>query len=162
MKTEIGTGGRPERRKPMRDREGVTHKVTLFEAAEAPEASTFAGATADISQRCAADRRAVDFFLTLNRFEDGRPCEIFTKATHGYQGWCDAISRLVSVLLQHGVPVDTICGQLAYANFAPCGMVPGFGIAHSFPDYLARWLNKEAKKEPERAVVGQDQRDQRD
>jgi hypothetical protein len=112
---------RPERRKPMRDREGVTHKVSLNQPGTG----------------------LVDFFITLNRFADGRPCEIFTKATHGYQGWCDAISRLVSVLLQHGVPVDTICAQLAYASFAPCGMVPGFGMAHSFPDYLARWLVRE-------------------
>ena len=121
----------PERRKPMRDREGATHKVSLNEPGVG----------------------RVDFFITLNRFSDGRPCEVFTKATHGYQGWCDAISRLVSMLLQHGVPVETICKQLAYASFAPRGMVPGFGMAHSFPDYLARWMkavaNKEESKEEE-------------
>jgi hypothetical protein len=125
--------GEAKRRRPEQDRAGVTHKVTLFQSAGAPEATP----------RCPADGIAIDFFITLNRFEDGRPCEIFTKATHGYKGWCDAISRLVSVLLQHGVPVETICAQLAYASFAPCGMVPGFGMAHSFPDYLARWLVRE-------------------
>ena len=120
-------GSRPERRKPMRDRAGVTHKVSLNQPGVG----------------------SVDCFITLNRFEDGRPCEIFTKATHGCQGWCDAISRLVSVLLQHGVPVETICAQLAYASFAPCGMVPGFGMAHSFPDYLARWLQGEEEGQGE-------------
>ena len=129
---------KPERRKPMRDRAGVTHKVSLNE----PGVGLVDHAASSASGQ-------VNFFITLNRFEDGRPCEIFTKATHGCQGWCDAISRLVSVLLQHGVPVETICAQLAYASFAPCGMVPGFGMAHSFPDYLARWLQGEEEGQGE-------------
>lgn len=82
----------------------------------------------------------MDFYITLNFYPDGRPCEVFTKATHGYQGWCDAICRLMSLLLQHGVPVEAICRQLEHAHFSPCGMVPGFGFARSFPDYLARWI----------------------
>ena len=108
----------PPRERPPLERDGVTHKVTLREATG----------------------EAVDFYITLNRYPDGRPCEVFVKASRGYQGWTDVLSRLVSLLLQHGVPLDAICRQLEYAHFTPCGMVPEFGFARSFPDYLARWM----------------------
>ena len=111
------------RQRPPTDRSGVTHKVTLGEPPEP----------------------RVDFYITLNRYPDGRPCEVFTKAGGGLQGWCDAICRLMSVLLQHGVPLETICGQLLRSHFAPCGMVPGFGFARSFADYLARWVGQGMK-----------------
>ena len=148
------------RKRPATDRQGITHKVTLFEpshqsthgagqAAGAPEASAFAGPTADMSPRCSADGGAVDFYITLNRYPDGRPCEVFAKATNGYQGWCDAVCRLVSLLLQHGVELQAICRQLAFAHFAPCGRVPSLEpggrswFARSFVDYLARWLESQ-------------------
>jgi hypothetical protein len=126
---------RPERGRPTMNRAGVTHKVTL---GEMPDERTDRTA----SSAC----RQVDFYITLNRYPDGRPCEIFAKATNGYQGWCDAVCRLVSLLLQHGVQPETICRQLAFAHFAPCGRVPGLELggrswfARSFVDYLARWM----------------------
>jgi hypothetical protein len=106
------------RERPATDRQGITHKVTL---GESPDDRT-------------------DFYITLNRYPDGRPCEVFAKATGGYQGWCDCLARLMSLLLQHGVPVAVMCGQLERAHFPPFNMVPGARHARSFPDYLARWM----------------------
>jgi len=121
------SSGSPDRERPARDRSGVTHKVTL---GESPDERT-------------------DFYITLNRYPDGRPCEVFAKATKGYQGWCDALCRLMSLLLQHGIEPKAICRQLAFSHFAPFGRVPGFGFARSFPDYLARWIERElGEKEP--------------
>ncbi len=112
------------RNKPEKDRSGYTRKVTLGEKPDKP----------------------VDFYITVNRYPDGRLCEVFTKATNGYQGWCDAICRLVSLLLQNGVDTQTICRQLQFAHFAPFGRVPGFGFARSFVDFLARGILTETKE----------------
>ncbi len=131
----------PERERPATNRQGVTHKVTLGEPLhQSKDGGGQAAGAPEASPRCPADGGAVEFYVTLNRYPDGRPCEVFTKATNGYQGWCDAICRLISLLLQHGVATDAICRQLRHAHFAPFGLVAGSGFARSFPDYLARWL----------------------
>ena len=123
-----------ERERPPMDRVGVTHKVTLYLSA---------GALGTGQALDGQKSQAVDFYITLNRYADGRPCEVFVKATNGYQGWCDAICRLTSLALQHGVPADSIIRQLENSQFPPSGRVPGFGFVGSFPDYLAKWLKKE-------------------
>ena len=123
------------RDRPEKDRGGHTRKVTL---GQAPNRAT-----------SAANGRAgekVDFYITVNRYPDDRPCEVFTKATNGYQGWCDAICRLVSLLLQNGVDTQTICRQLQFAHFAPFGRVTGFGFARSFVDFLVRGILTETKE----------------
>lgn len=136
---QVAVNSAVAREKPTRTRGGVTGKVTLYESEAAP------GVAAD----------AIDFYVTLNRFPDGRPCEVFVKATGGYQGWCDALARLVSVMLQHGITVETIGQQLAHAHFAPFGMVPEFGFARSFPDYLARAvLGERGTQDPAFALRG--------
>lgn len=120
------------RQRPPVDRAGVTHKVTLYEP----------------------DGAKVNFYITLNCYPDGRPCEVFTKATGCYQGWADVVCRLASLLLQQGVPLETVCRQLERAHFAPFGMVPAFGFARSFPDYLARWIQKQiSRRDAEGAEV---------
>ena len=121
------------RERPPMDRWGVTHKVTLYGPQQQSDGPHAAGQA----------QAAVDFYVTLNRYPDGRPCEVFVRTGGGHQGWCDAIGRLVSLLLQHGVPMGAVCRQLEFAHFAPFGMVPGFGFARSFTDYLARWMKSQ-------------------
>ena len=130
-------GVAPTRERPGTTRIGVTHRVLLTDPPYEDEHGT--GQAAGGSAQPDESRR-VRFYIMLNRYPDGRPCEVFVKASHGYQGWCDAVARLVSLLLQHGVGVEVICRQLAHGHFAPFGMVPRFGFARSFPDYLARWM----------------------
>ena len=134
------------RQRPPMDRSGVTHKVTLYESQQQSGRAHAAGQAQQQSGGAHATgqaRDAIDFYITLNRYPDGRPCEVFVKAGGVYQGWCDAVCRLVSLLLQHGLPAAAICRQLEFSNYAPCGMVPGFGFARSFTDYLARWIRRE-------------------
>ena len=55
---------------------------------------------------------SVDYVATIARFGDGRPAEIFLTASVKYgselQHLLDVQAILVSVALQHGVPLDTI------------------------------------------------------
>lgn len=114
------------RRRPPATRAGVTRKATLAEA----------------------DGTPVDFYITLNRYPDGRPCEVFAKATNGHQGSCDSLCRLFSLLLQHAVPLASICRQLERSHFPPFGMVPGLGFVRSFSDLLARWVQSQCAAYP--------------
>jgi len=82
-------------------------------------------------------------YITVNEL-DGRPMELF--ATFGKSGQStmaktEAIGRLVSLLLRHGVPVRSIVGQLKGIG----GDYPVFqkdGLVRSIPDAIARILER--------------------
>jgi ribonucleoside-diphosphate reductase alpha chain len=84
-------------------------------------------------------------YLTVGVYEDGLPGEIFiTMAKQGstISGLMDAFATVVSLALQHGVPLRVLCEKLSHMRFEPSGWSgnPNIGYAKSLMDYIARWL----------------------
>jgi ribonucleoside-diphosphate reductase alpha chain len=81
-------------------------------------------------------------YLTVGVYDDGSPGEIFVRM--------DSIATLVSLALQHGVPLDVLCTKFSHTRFEPSGWSgnPKIGYATSLMDYLFRWMElKFLKKE---------------
>jgi ribonucleoside-diphosphate reductase alpha chain len=57
-------------------------------------------------------------------------------------GMMESFGTMVSVGLQHGVPLKVVCGKLAHTRFEPSGWTGNekIGYAKSIMDYIARWL----------------------
>ena len=84
-------------------------------------------------------------YLTVGVYEDGLAGEIFiTMAKQGstISGLMDAFATVVSLALQHGVPLRVLCEKLSHMRFEPSGWSgnPKIGYAKSLMDYIARWL----------------------
>jgi len=89
-------------------------------------------------------------FIIANTYENGNLAEVFCRidregSTIG--GMMDAVTILISLALQHGVPLKCICDKLSYMRFDPSGLVtagdPEIHQAQSLTDYLSRWLAKQ-------------------
>ena len=85
-------------------------------------------------------------YLTVGVYEDGLPGEVFiTMAKQGstISGLMDAFATVVSLALQHGVPLRVLCEKLSHMRFEPSGWSgnPKIGYAKSLMDYIARWLD---------------------
>ncbi len=84
-------------------------------------------------------------YITVGVYEDGSPGEMFVRmAKEGstVSGLMDAFATVVSLALQHGVPLSVLCGKLSHMRFEPSGWSgnPKIGYAKSLMDYIARWL----------------------
>ena len=84
-------------------------------------------------------------YLTVGVYEDGSPGEIFVRmAKEGstISGLMDSFATVVSLALQHGVPLEVLCGKFSHTRFEPSGWSgnPKIGFATSLMDYLFRWL----------------------
>lgn len=84
-------------------------------------------------------------YLTVGLYEDGVPGEIFIRmAKQGstISGLMDSFATVVSLALQHGVPLDVLCATFSHTRFEPSGWSgnPSIGYATSFMDYLFRWM----------------------
>lgn len=82
-------------------------------------------------------------YLTVGIYEDGRPGEVFIKCDKSeYNGWTSALSIVMSLALQHGVPLRDITEKLAHIRFEPSGPTsnPEIPMAASLVDYIARYL----------------------
>jgi ribonucleoside-diphosphate reductase alpha chain len=92
-------------------------------------------------------------YLTVGVYDDGLPGEIFVRmAKEGstISGLMDSIATVVSLALQHGVPLDVLCAKFSHTRFEPSGWSgnPKIGYATSLMDYLFRWMElKFLKKE---------------
>lgn len=104
----------------------------------------------------------VKFFLTVNRYEDGRIGEVFITCDASgstLDGFCDAWSTAISMLLQHGETVDELVTKFAFAEFEPKGRTEcrEIGFARSVPDYVMRWLQgRVGHKTAQDGCTGQD------
>jgi ribonucleoside-diphosphate reductase alpha chain len=84
-------------------------------------------------------------YLTVGFYEDGKIGEIFVKMdSQGSQvsGFIDAWAISVSMLLQTGTSLETICNKFRGHAFPPEGMTSNKKIpfTRSPIDYIARWL----------------------
>lgn len=100
-----------------------------------------------------------EVFVTTNQFADGRPGEVFAKwgkegSTAG--GLMDALSIVLSLALQYGVPAEIIIAKLKDLRFEPSGTTDDPDIPHatSIMDWLARRLAIDHLPTPKRAQLG--------
>ena len=120
------------RKKLPQDRRGLTHKFEIM---------TNAG-------------ERVTGYVTANTYDDGNLAEVFCRvdkegSTCG--GLMDALTTIISIALQYGVPLDKICEKLEHMRFEPHGRVVvgdlDLHISTSLTDYLGRWLRKNYLKD---------------
>lgn len=98
--------------------------------------------------------------LTVSTFEDGSVGEIFIdmhKTGSAFHTLMNCFAILVSLCLQHGVPLSLLVKRFTGVNFEPCGLVHGHeGItyASSLVDFvfqvLARDYSEQAKGQGEK------------
>jgi ribonucleoside-diphosphate reductase alpha chain len=84
-------------------------------------------------------------YLTVGKYEDGQPGEIFIKmAKEGstLSGIMDAFALSVSIALQYGVPLRALVDKFCNSRFEPSGYTgnPEIRYAKSVVDYIGRWL----------------------
>jgi ribonucleoside-diphosphate reductase alpha chain len=86
-------------------------------------------------------------YLTLGLYPNGQPGEIFirmAKAGSTISGLMECFGAVVSVSLQHGVPLKVLCDKLSHTRFEPSGWTGNseLGYAKSIMDYLFRWIEQ--------------------
>jgi ribonucleoside-diphosphate reductase alpha chain len=84
-------------------------------------------------------------YLTVGLYPNGQPGEIFVrmaKAGSTIAGMMECFGTVVSVSLQHGVPLKVLCDKLSHSRFEPSGWTGNeeIGYAKSIMDYLFRWM----------------------
>jgi ribonucleoside-diphosphate reductase alpha chain len=88
-------------------------------------------------------------YLTVGLYEDGRPGELFvtmSKEGSTVAGLMDSFAIAVSLGLQYGVPLPTLCNKFRHQRFEPSGMVlygdDEIKQASSLVDYVFTWLHR--------------------
>ena len=84
-------------------------------------------------------------YIIAGTYMDGSPGEIFivaSKVGTTEKGLLHALAVVVSIALQHGVPLTKITNKLKGLQFEPQGITsnPDIRITKSLVDYTARWL----------------------
>ena len=84
-------------------------------------------------------------YLTVGLYPNGEPGEIFIRmAKEGstIAGLMECFGTVVSVSLQHGVPLRVLCDKLSHTRFEPSGWTGNerIGYAKSIMDYIFRWI----------------------
>jgi ribonucleoside-diphosphate reductase alpha chain len=100
-----------------------------------------------------------DGYATIGEYEDGRPGELFLKASKQgstLAGILDAFSIAISLGLQHGVPLRTYVEKYTNMRFEPAGMTddPDLRIATSLVDYVFRRMAVDYMAYEERVELG--------
>lgn len=85
-------------------------------------------------------------YATVGLYDDGSPGELFLRFAKlgGREGrLLDAWATAVSILLQCGVPVETIVDKFSWARFEPSGFTGDseFPMCQSPLDYICRWMS---------------------
>jgi hypothetical protein len=85
-------------------------------------------------------------YIHCGEYADGRPGQIFLnvgKEGSLSKGLGDAFARVLSIALQHGVPLEDIVRTLRDLEFFPSGpvkRVKGINGAKSIPDLISKYL----------------------
>ena len=100
-----------------------------------------------------------DGYLTVGKYEDGSPGEVFMKmAKQGstVSGLMDSLAICMSLSLQHGVPLQILADKLSHMRFEPSGFTgnPEIPMAKSIVDYVVRFLGSKFLSEEEKRAVG--------
>jgi ribonucleoside-diphosphate reductase alpha chain len=94
------------------------------------------------------------FFITVGLYDDGSPGEVFIKADKTgsvASGALDAVGILMSLCLQHGIPLETITSKLRHMRFMPSGFTkdPELPSCSSPLDFVAQFLDLRFGKKEE-------------
>jgi ribonucleoside-diphosphate reductase alpha chain len=86
-------------------------------------------------------------YITVGLYENGQPGELFVamaKEGSTVGGMMDAFATSISLCLQYGVPLDSLCRKFTHQRFEPAGMTSNRNIpfAKSIVDYIFRWLEQ--------------------
>jgi ribonucleoside-diphosphate reductase alpha chain len=84
-------------------------------------------------------------YLTVNKYEDGTPCEIFltmNKEGTFVSGMAGVFAKMLSLAIQHGIPFEEISQSFKHTRFEPAGFVdnPKIPTAESVVDYVIKYL----------------------
>jgi ribonucleoside-diphosphate reductase alpha chain len=98
-------------------------------------------------------------YLKVGVYDDGSPGEIFVRmAKQGstISGLMDSFATVVSLALQHGVPLDVLCAKFSHTRFEPSGWSGNskIGYASSLMDYLFRWMELKFLKKEQGELFG--------
>lgn len=126
------------RRKLPGTRRAITHKGTIF-------AEPVVVACPNCAHKIDISPNEVEIYITVGLYPDGSPGEIFVKlGRHGdtVKGLVGQWATVVSIALQHEVPLELLCSKGAYTRFEPSGMTTNseIRIAKSIIDYICRWM----------------------
>lgn len=88
-----------------------------------------------------------DGYAIVNHYEDGSPGEVFVKLGKSgstVAGLLDGFTKLLSLALQYGVPLQHLVGSFVDTRFEPSGFTrnPAIRSCSSLYDYLFRLLGK--------------------
>lgn len=81
-----------------------------------------------ITQRIKINGKTIHF--TVGLYPDGRPGELFIdmhKTGTSVQGWCGSTAKLVSLMLQYGIPLSELVEALVGQCTEPFGSAPVTG-----------------------------------
>lgn len=86
-------------------------------------------------------------YITVGLYEDGSPGEVFLTAEKQgtfERGLLHSLAVLLSVALQHGIPLSKLVDKMKNVHFEPSGLTknPNIPTAQSVVDYLGRWLEQ--------------------
>jgi len=89
---------------------------------------------------CESQRIGISHGRGLRRRVAGEIFITIAKEGSTVSGLMDAFATVVSLALQHGVPLKVLCGKLSHMRFEPSGWSgnPQIGYAKSIMDYLLR------------------------
>jgi len=92
-------------------------------------------------------------YAIIGFMEDGSVGEVFLKAGQVgslERGLLDALGIMISISLQHGVPLSKIVEKLKNLHFEPFGLTRSKGIpmASSPLDMLAQWMETALLSQP--------------
>ena len=88
-----------------------------------------------------------DGYITVGFYDDGSPGEVFLKMSKEgsvISGLIDTIATMTSILLQYGVPLESLVDKFSHVRFEPSGFTSNqdIPIAKSIIDYVFRWLGQ--------------------
>lgn len=141
--------GEPHRWRLPDERASLTHRFKMVDSE----------GTVVVCQKCGhISHQPIEYkaFLTAGTYPDGRLGELFcTIAKEGsfISGMVDAFCFVISLSLQHGVPLEAFTRRLRHTKFQPSGIVEGApkelrGFFGSLLDYVARYLEVKFVEKP--------------
>lgn len=151
-----------EHRKLPDGRQSITRRFSIpmvHEDSELPSVLTGAllEAFPEIDRQLLADtlKKALDhrtngklkFYVTAGMYDDGKLGELFIRADRAgsfMNGVLDTMAMVMSIALQHGVPLDVLTSKMRHTRFPPNGFLKDdeFRSCASPIDLLAQWLTK--------------------
>ena len=132
----------------------MSEPVNAAPARESPQQEDMSGPPAANRHRLPDERVGLthhfsiaghEGYLTVGLYPNGQPGEIFIRmAKEGstIAGLMECFGTVVSISLQHGVPLKVLCDKLSHTRFEPSGWTGNeeLGYAKSIMDYLFRWM----------------------